>query len=330
MRKLWWIPVVIAVPGVLVWLAWPSKYCPSARRQFGIEVKQCPDGKVRQLLRIDGQQLRRGGQGTVRIRATALYTAGQADAVQQARIAEPVARLTLVDARGKERALPLPTPTPKPGQMWRHHYAYSETTVALPAKLDDGDYKLRARVKTKVGEGTVDLPLAIYAPARIHVLTDRPLYEAGNRIRFRALVVRARDLSPIDNRPGTWLIKDPAGNVLLEEKAPAGKWGVAAGDFLLDSQAQTGRWSITWRSSVRTPRSRRCISRSLRPPKDPTGSSQASTTRALVNRMRPCVSLGPPRAKRLEPVRGAPPPRWWPRCPTRHLHQPFKSSKPER
>ena len=44
----------------------------------------------------------------------------------------------------------------------------------------EGDYLLRAKVKTALEEQTIDVPLPLYAPAKIHVLTDRPLYEPGN------------------------------------------------------------------------------------------------------------------------------------------------------
>ena len=52
----------------------------------------------------------------------------------------------------------------------------------------------------------LDLPLPLYTPARIHILTDRPLYEAGNTVKFRAIALRANDLSPLEERPGTWRV----------------------------------------------------------------------------------------------------------------------------
>ena len=93
------------------------------------------------------------------------------------------------------------------------------------------------------------MPIPLYTPARIHVITDRPLYEPGNTVRFRAVVLRARDLAPLDERPGMWVVTDPNGEVLLEEKAPAGDWGVVAGTFPLDKGAPTGTWKVAWRSA---------------------------------------------------------------------------------
>ena len=48
-------------------------------------------------------------------------------------------------------------------------------------------------------------------------------------------------------------MSDPTGEVLLEEKAPAGEWGVVAGSFPLDKGAPTGRWTVAWQSAGRTP-----------------------------------------------------------------------------
>ncbi len=93
------------------------------------------------------------------------------------------------------------------------------------------------------------MPLAVYAPARIHVITDRPLYQPGNTVRLRAVALRARDLAPLDHRPGTWVVTDPGGEVLLEEAAPAGDWGVVAGSFPLDRAARPGTWKAAWRSA---------------------------------------------------------------------------------
>jgi hypothetical protein len=43
-----------------------------------------------------------------------------------------------------------------------------------------------------------------------------------------------------------WQVKDPSGEVLLEEKAAAGEWGVVAGSFPIDKGAPTGSWKVSW------------------------------------------------------------------------------------
>ncbi|MCY1074131.1 MG2 domain-containing protein [Archangium lansingense] len=225
----------------LVWWA-TSDVCVSAWVFQGVKVNRCPDGNFRQTvgLRVDG--LAREVTGAVQVSALAHGVTENAGERLSAPVRRLEASLFLVDSEGKESPLALETP------LEQEDYDFIlRARVKLPA-LPDGDYKLRARVTTPLGTGTEEVPLALYAPARVHVLTDRPLYEPGHQVRFRALVLRAKDLSPIDGRPGTWFVTDPSGEVVLEQRMPAGPWGVVAGDFPLDRGAPTGRWTARWTS----------------------------------------------------------------------------------
>ncbi|MDQ3335732.1 MAG: MG2 domain-containing protein [Myxococcota bacterium] len=213
-----------------------SDKCREAWIEYGITIGQCPDGKVRQTATMNVSALRRGVAGSARISAFAHYTTSGADNVQTTSIPDVTSiELSLVDAKGTATKLPA---------KWE----YGSAQVTLP-QVPDGDYKLRAKFATRVGPGELDVPLPLYTPARVHVLTDRPLYEPGNMVQFRAVVLKAKDLAPVDGRPGTWIVKDPEGEVLLEEKAPAGDWGVVAGNFPLDKGARVGVWTVSWQSA---------------------------------------------------------------------------------
>ncbi len=226
----------------LTYVFWPSKdYCVSAFHKYYMKVPVCPTGEPRQIVSVYGRGLSRGGDGEVSVSVRAKYTTAKADEVQPQPIARYKLKLFIVNARGEE------TPLPNQNKKWETANESKTASVKLPM-LDDGDYLLRAKVSSKIGEDVVDVKLALYSPARIHVLSDRPIYEPGNVVQFRALALRARDLSPIDNRPGTWLVRSPTGEILLEERAPAGEWGVVAGDFPLAEDAERGTWSVAWRS----------------------------------------------------------------------------------
>ena len=211
--------------------------CEPAFLNHGLTMKQCPSGVIRQTAKLDVSGVRRGAEATVTLHAQAHYTIASADAVQTLPLPElQEVTLTLVDAKNKS--------TPIATKPWKS----GATTFKVP-EVPDGDYKLHATYRTRLGAGELDANLALYTPARVHVITDRPLYEPGNTVKFRAVVLRARDLAPLDGRPGRWIVKDPTGEILLEEKAPATDWGVVAGSFPLDKQAQTGNWHIMWQSS---------------------------------------------------------------------------------
>ncbi|MCX5742310.1 MAG: MG2 domain-containing protein [Proteobacteria bacterium] len=243
-HKEWIAWAVLAVVLIVAGLS-DAPVCRETYVRYGLVMETCHDGTIRQTATLSVGDVRRGATGRVAFNALAHYTvAAAADGVQTVVVPEVSAlALTLVDDAGKARAL-------APVAGWTSYAGTQSGQLALPIDLPDGDYKLRADFETKIGKGTVDLPLALYTPARIHVITDRPLYEPGNTVKFRAVVLRARDLTPLDGRPGKWIVKDPSGEVLLEEKAPATAWGVVAGSFPLDRGAPTGAWTIAWQSGT--------------------------------------------------------------------------------
>ena len=228
-----------AALALLAGLLYSRAICVSAWLRYGISARVCPEGTPRQTAYAFAENLRRGSPGLVRVGAMAHFTTGRADLAQAASVEGVSGELTLVVA-GKEQPL-----APRDG--WHSDGSARTATVVLPG-LPDGDYLLRAKVRSRLGESSVDVPLAVHAPARVHVITDRPLYQPGNTVRFRAVALRARDLAPLEQRPGAWFVEDPSGEVMLEEKAPAGAWGVVAGSFPLDPSATSGTWKVRWAS----------------------------------------------------------------------------------
>jgi hypothetical protein len=241
--KPWQIQLVggtalLALIGLLV----EPEECQDAWLEYGLLLTECPVGTVHQTADVDVSGLRRGAEGTVVVAAQAHYTTRDADDAETVPVtAFRSLALALVDA--KDVATPIAVP------RWEASDNRRRAAITLP-EVPDGDYRLRVTYETRVGKGELDVPIPLYTPARIHVITDRPLYEPGNVVRFRAVVLRARDLAPLDHRPGAWVITDPEGNVMLEEKAAAGAWGVVAGTFPLDRGAPSGAWKVEWRSAA--------------------------------------------------------------------------------
>lgn len=228
-NKWLWIAVT-ALVWILAAQTW-SERCESAWLRYGMEARSCPDGEPRQTAEVLASGVRRGEPGRVRVTATAHFVDRWG---RERTAAVPAMRdLALALVHGRDE-----TPVALDGE-----------TVKLPV-VPDGDYQLRARFRTLLGPAEVSAALPLYAPARVHVITDRPLYRPGDTVRFRAVVVRARDLAPIEQRPGRWVVRvgSDAENVVLEESAPSGPWGVVAGSFPLDRAALTGTWSVEWRS----------------------------------------------------------------------------------
>jgi hypothetical protein len=221
-----------------------SRTCVSASLRYGVTVPTCPDGAVHVGLELTTEELRRGQKGRVQISATMLYAvAGEANAraAQLDRVDVELSLLRRMEGREEEVA---PLPFDKEGRV------PGGGDVTLPADLEDGDYTLRARARTRAGEATLDAPLAVYAPAKVHLITDRPLYEPGHTVKFRGVILRARDLAPLDGRPGRFIVTDPSGVIVLDERAVAGEFGIVDGELPLDQSSPPGPWRVRYESGA--------------------------------------------------------------------------------
>ncbi len=216
-----------------------TQTCLSVGFSKGLWLDHCPDGELRQTITVSAPELKRGAPGWINVSVDATYLVAPNDLRQHETITRFTPAVSLVSAAGETLL--------QPKKSWAKSGAAMQAEVELP-KVNDGDYTLRTKVTSPIGEQTLDLPLALYTPARVHVITDRPLFEPGNTVKFRAVALRASDLTPLEERPGTWRVMDPSGEVLLEEKAPTGSWGVVSGSFPLDRGAQSGEWTVTWSS----------------------------------------------------------------------------------
>jgi hypothetical protein len=223
-----------------------SQTCLSVGFSTGLWLDQCPDGELRQTINVSAPQLKRGATGNVLITVNATYLVAPHDQRRTETIANFTPTVSLVSAAGETQLAPK--------KNWNKAAGGLQAELELP-QVNDGDYKLRTRIVSPIGEEVLELPLPLYTPARVHVITDRPLYEPGNTVKFRAVALKASDLTPLEERPGTWRVTDPNGELLLEERAPTGAWGVVSGTFPVDRGSASGTWTVTW-SSGNTSQSR--------------------------------------------------------------------------
>ena len=236
------VPAVVCGTLAAFALLVASRYvCLSAWSRFDVVVDQCPDGDFVLGAGLSTAPVVRGAQTDVVVTAHALYGVDSPYDAAQAPVGDFDVELALV-VEGKTTVL---APVQKPARGDRGALT---VRVAIPKDVPDGDHVLRAKVRAALGEVTVDAPLPLFAPAKVHLLTDRPLYEPGHVVKMRAVVLRADTRAPIDGRPGKFVVVDPEGTVVLDERAPAGPWGVAASSFAIDAAAPEGTWLVRWES----------------------------------------------------------------------------------
>ena len=217
--------------------------CFSTGIRYGMWVDQCPTTDLRLGARVSVNNFVRGddvGRVTVHPWAQWLDGEGAHPRVAQGELRRGVTTEVRL-LRGDD---PVDGVQFDPGSDADFGYE-----VTLP-ELPDGDYTLAARVATAFDETEVKVPLAMYAPAIVHVAADRPLYKPGQTVQLRSAVLRRADGAPLDERPGRWTIRAPDGTEMLAEKAEGGPWGVTATTFPLSNDAEHGTWTARYTSGA--------------------------------------------------------------------------------
>jgi len=216
---------------------------------YGVWLDECPATDLRLRASIGAQGLLRGDEGVVIVSPVAMWLEGEGP---NAYVQEHGF------SRGVEVELELRDDEEKPvdGLVvagFERQRAELLSTVTLP-EVPDGDYTLHATLTTGFETREVDLDLPLYAPALVHVMTDRPLYKPGQEVLLRSLLLKRTDRTPLDGRPGRWEILSPSGTKMLEERDRAGAYGIADSSFPLDQRAEIGTWTAVYRSGQESDR----------------------------------------------------------------------------
>ncbi|MSP55936.1 MAG: hypothetical protein EXR69_10090 [Myxococcales bacterium] len=214
--------------------------CWSAWALQGVLLDECPAGDVRPAAWARVSDVGRLDKGTITVGMTGWY-ADRWNNVQQTAIRRFDTTLTAIDPLGKEHRIE---------QDDTASWNFEHTGLIVLPDGPDGDWTLRVDVDSPAGPSTTELTLPLYAPARVHVLTDSPLYKPGQTIRFRAVVLSDKDLSPLEDRPGSWIVRDSSGETLLEETTRTGPFGVTESTIPIDTLAESGSWTVSFRTGA--------------------------------------------------------------------------------
>ncbi len=242
------IPVAVTTVAVFTCIGVCVGYpCFSTGLKYGIWLDSCPATDLRLQATVEASGLIRGDEGYVNVHPVAMWLDGEgASAYGQSQ----------AFSRGADVSLELRDLEDQPiegllveGFSSSGRHLVSEVT--LPA-VPDGDYKLHATVATGFETREIDVDLPLFAPAIVHIMTDRPLYKPGQEVLLRSVILKRTDLTPLDGRPGKWRILSPSGIELLVEKDKAGTYGVADSSFPLDRRAEIGTWTATYTSGSAT------------------------------------------------------------------------------
>lgn len=250
-RSRWVVLVGLAALVFGVVHGWSRGPCLEAWWHWDLVVEECPDGRPVVLAQVETGPLERGEDTVLRVRAEAVFPVRgvlwgpDGGGLARAAVVPTAVGWTLVGPahvdHPVEHVLDCRSDTP---------VGICETTV--PAGLLDGHYTLSAQVSTRLSDTPtlVDASLGFFSRARVHVLTDRPRYEPGDVVQFRALVLGQDGQGPLGDRVGRWQLRDPDARLVYETREQTDDWGVSVGDFPLAHDATQGTWTLRWETGA--------------------------------------------------------------------------------
>lgn len=107
-----------------------------------------------------------------------------------------------------------------------------------------GEYQLVVDSESSVGRDHVVEKVQIEHPVRVLLSADKPIYQPGQTIHLRSLVINERTQKPFAHEPVTFEISDPKGNKVFKETRMASAFGIASADFDLADELNLGRYEI--------------------------------------------------------------------------------------
>ena len=107
-----------------------------------------------------------------------------------------------------------------------------------------GKYDLIIDSRSDVGEDHVVQSVTIKRAYKVYVTTDKPVYQPGQAIHMRALVLNEMSLEPFVNQPILFEIFDAKGNKVFKSNLNSSNYGIASCDFELAREINLGRYQI--------------------------------------------------------------------------------------
>ncbi len=99
--------------------------------------------------------------------------------------------------------------------------------------------------RSDLGSDSLEHPARVRRDYRIHLTTDKPLYQAGDVIHIRALALSAFDRRPAAEQRIRITVADARGNIVYRRTRTTSQYGVAAADFRLADEVNNGLYHLS-------------------------------------------------------------------------------------
>jgi 5-hydroxyisourate hydrolase-like protein (transthyretin family) len=110
--------------------------------------------------------------------------------------------------------------------------------------IPPGEYEMILETKSRLGRDRVLKKLEVQHTARVLLSCDKPIYQPGQTIHLRSLLLNGRTQKPFTGEAVTFEVKDPKGNKVFKECRKSSDFGIASANFVLASELNLGRYEI--------------------------------------------------------------------------------------
>jgi 5-hydroxyisourate hydrolase-like protein (transthyretin family) len=114
----------------------------------------------------------------------------------------------------------------------------------VPDKIPAGSYKLEVATRSTLGAEKLQQDVKIKSSPRVLLVTDKPLYQPGQRMHLRALALQAFTLHPVAGSELTFEVEDAKGNKVFKRAQQTSEHGIAAVDFQLADEVNNGDYHV--------------------------------------------------------------------------------------
>ncbi len=110
--------------------------------------------------------------------------------------------------------------------------------------LPVGNYEFSVDVHTSLGDDTTKQQVTLQSASRLMLSVDKPLYQPGQTIHIRTLVLDAATLHAVAASPVTIEVEDARGNKVYKAKQTLSEFGTAGADFVLADEVNMGTFTV--------------------------------------------------------------------------------------
>jgi uncharacterized protein YfaS (alpha-2-macroglobulin family) len=107
-----------------------------------------------------------------------------------------------------------------------------------------GSYKMEVVTQSALGEEKLERDVKIKTAPKVLLVTDKPLYQPGQRMHLRALALQSFDLRPVAEKEITFEVEDAKGNKVFKRSLETSAYGIASADFDLADEVNAGDYHI--------------------------------------------------------------------------------------